>query len=397
MSAHVLDRLSAYLDGELSPPDRALVAEHLAGCEECSRRLQALTLVDAAARELPAEPPRGYFSSFPGRVRRRLEGDTRGRSWRVPAWTWAAAAAALLAVVAPLTLLRVRSPAGSIPEEKAPRDLYNAPTPPASPAGVQGEKALRALGYAATPPAAASPAKPAPGPAELQAPMARPETRAEGSVGTPSRAVGGAELSAEVLAQAGRAAASPGAPPPPPSLLAENRAPEARAAFGAPAQAPPPEKDEVKPAAGAELARRESGTAPLESPRPAASEDRGVKAKGQLEPAPPEAALKRAAPSPPVDAERLYRSLLFRSAQTLAEARDLREAWRSYSRLHPEGAPADEARVRVVETGAQAYRLGSYPDDLARVREDARAYLGRQDAVQAARVRAVLEELGLQP
>lgn len=396
MSAHVLDRLSAYLDGELSPPDRALVAEHLTGCEECSRRLQALTLLDAAARELPAEPPRGYFSSFPGRVRRRLEGDTRGRSWRVPAWTWAAAAAALLAVVAPLTLLRVRSPAGSVPEEKAPRAFEYAPTPPASPSGVQGEKALRALGYAAAPSAAASPAKPAPGAAELQAPMARPETRADGSAGTPG-AAGGAELSAEVLARAGRAAASPGAPPPPPSLLAENRAPEARAAFGAPAQAAPPEKDEVKPAAGAELARRESGTAPLESARPAASEDRAAKAKGQLEPTPPEEALKRAAPSPPVDAERLYRSLLFRSAQTLAEARELREAWRSYSRLHPEGAPADEARVRVVETGAQAYRLGSYPDDLARVREDARAYLGRQDAVQAARVRAVLEALGLQP
>jgi anti-sigma factor RsiW len=171
MSAHVLDRLSAYLDGELSPPDRALVAEHLAGCDECSRRLQALTIVDAAARELPAEPPRGYFSSFPGRVRRRLEGDTRERSWRVPAWTWAAAAAALLAVVAPLTLMR--SPAGSVPEEKAPRALDYAATPPARPpAGVPAEKALRALGYAATPPAAASPPQPAPGPGEVQARMA---------------------------------------------------------------------------------------------------------------------------------------------------------------------------------------------------------------------------------
>src|SRR5258708_28778696 len=95
MSAHVLDRLSAYLDGELSPPDRALVAEHLATCEECSRRLQALGLVDAAARELSAEPPAGYFSAFPSRVRRRLEGDTRARSWRAPGWACAGPGPAL--------------------------------------------------------------------------------------------------------------------------------------------------------------------------------------------------------------------------------------------------------------------------------------------------------------
>jgi hypothetical protein len=51
----------------------------------------------------------------------------------------------------------------------------------------------------------------------------------------------------------------------------------------------------------------------------------------------------------------------------------------------------------VVETGAQAYRLGSDPEDLSRLRDDARAYLERKDAPQAARVRAALEALGLQP
>ncbi len=226
--------------------------------------------------------------------------------------------------------------------------------------------------------------------------MAKPETRAEGSAGPPP-AAGGRELSADALATAGKTAATPGAPPPPPSLLAENRAtPEPRAGFAAPAQASPPEKDEAKPAVGGDLTQREFGSAPLEKARPPAAEDRGARARGQLD-AGAEVALKRAAPSSPAEADRLYRNLLSRSAQTLPEARDLREAWRSFSRLHPEGAPADEARVRVVETGAQAYRLGSDPDDLARVREDARAYLERQDAVQAARVRAVLEALGLQP
>jgi hypothetical protein len=380
MSAHVLDRLSAYLDGELSPPDRALVAEHLAGCEECSRRLQALGVVDAAARELPAEPPAGYFSAFPSRVRRRLEGDTRARSWRAPAWTWVAAAAALLAVVVPLTLMRL--PGGSPQEEKAPAPGFAATQPVAPPEA----------------PVAASPARLGPPPAELQARMAKPETRAEASADM-AGAAGGRPAPAEALASGGPGAAAPGVLPPPsaPSPLADSREPEAKAAFATPAPRPSPEKDEAKPSAGGDVTARETGTASLERARPPAGEERGARVQGQPEAPAPEGALKRAAPRATVEADRLYRTLLFRSAQTLGEARELREAWRSFSQLHPEGAPADEARVRVVETGARAYRLGSDPEDLARLRDDARAYLDRKDAVQAARVRAVLEALGLQP
>jgi len=145
------------------------------------------------------------------------------------------------------------------------------------------------------------------------------------------------------------------------------------------------------------LTARETGTASIERARPPAGEERGASVKGQPEAPPPEVALKRAAPRATVEADRLFRTLLLRSAQTLGEARELREAWRSFGQLHPEGAPADEARVRVVETGAQAYRLGSDPEDLARLKDDARAYRERKDAVQAGRVRAVLEALGLQP
>ena len=47
----------------------------------------------------------------------------------------------------------------------------------------------------------------------------------------------------------------------------------------------------------------------------------------------------------------------------------------------------------MVETGAAAWRLGSDPRDLVRVRADAAAYLDRGDAAQAARVRQVLATL----
>ncbi len=384
MSAHVQDRLSAYLDGELSPPDRALVAEHLASCEECSHRLQALGVVDAAARELPAEPPAGYFAAFPSRVRRRLEGGSRERSWRVPAWTWAAAAAALLAVVAPLTLMRARPPGGSPPEEKALPAPGFAATPPAAPTEA---------------PAAAILARPVPRPAEAPAQMAEREARAEQNAGPPQAVAGGRAASTDVAAPLVSGAVSPGVPSPfsAPSPLPASRGTEPKAAFAAPAPTPPIEKDEAKPPAAAGAPReRETAAAPLEKVRTPAGEEQRTRERGQPE-ALPDTALRRAAPRAEVEADRLYRTLLFRSALTLQEARELREAWRSFSRLHPEGAPADEARVRVVEAGAQAYRFGSDPEDLARLRDDARAYLERKDAAQAARVRGVLDALGLQP
>jgi hypothetical protein len=78
---------------------------------------------------------------------------------------------------------------------------------------------------------------------------------------------------------------------------------------------------------------------------------------------------------------------------TLAALRERREAWRSFTRDFPGSPRADEARVRVVETGVEAWRTGGDAADLARVREDAAAYLARRDAVQAARVRAFLEKL----
>ena len=110
MTLHERERLSAWLDGELPPAERAEVEAHLAACEECAALLANLEAVDDLARELPAEAPTGYFETFPERVRARVETATGGRPgarWRPPVWTWAAAAVLLLAVVTPLTLDRL--------------------------------------------------------------------------------------------------------------------------------------------------------------------------------------------------------------------------------------------------------------------------------------------------
>jgi len=114
MSGHERERLSAYLDRELPPGEQAAVETHLAACPECAAFLAELAAVDEAAASLPAEAPEGYFEAFPARMRSRLE-TRKALARRVPTWTWAAAAALLLAVVTPLTLRQLRPSSGAAP------------------------------------------------------------------------------------------------------------------------------------------------------------------------------------------------------------------------------------------------------------------------------------------
>jgi len=51
--AEMIERASAYHDGELSDPERRAVEQHLAGCEACRRRLADYEALDAALRALP--------------------------------------------------------------------------------------------------------------------------------------------------------------------------------------------------------------------------------------------------------------------------------------------------------------------------------------------------------
>jgi hypothetical protein len=111
VSAHVQERLSVYLDGELPQTERAEVDAHLRGCAACARHLEELAAVDAAARDLPVPAPPGYFDSLPARVAARLPAPRTTRRPQPQTWVWAAAAAALaLAVLTPLTVRRTTLP-----------------------------------------------------------------------------------------------------------------------------------------------------------------------------------------------------------------------------------------------------------------------------------------------
>ncbi|MEW6660106.1 MAG: zf-HC2 domain-containing protein [Thermodesulfobacteriota bacterium] len=65
----VRERLSAWLDGELTPEERGEVAAHLEGCEECRRELALLQRLDAALGSLEAPAPAGLSA----RVLERLQ------------------------------------------------------------------------------------------------------------------------------------------------------------------------------------------------------------------------------------------------------------------------------------------------------------------------------------
>ncbi len=102
--SHLGELLSAYLDGELTGPEEAKVADHLPGCATCRSELEDVHQARMAVRSMPiAEVPSGLVPELEVAeviplVRRPL--------------AWAAAAAAALVVLVGLATALAPSPAG---------------------------------------------------------------------------------------------------------------------------------------------------------------------------------------------------------------------------------------------------------------------------------------------
>jgi anti-sigma factor RsiW len=353
MDPHVTLQLSALMDGELDARERDLVEGHLRACPACARHLEELRAVDKAARELPVHAPDGYFEAFPERLRARLERGRTGRRGLAPSWALAAAAAVALAVFTPRLLRDSRPPAR---------------------AGLEGPPATAAPGTAATPPATAAPmpaVKPAaPAPAEA----ARKESANRMAEATVPRDEHAQRPAPSAGARAKRDQPSQSyAPPPPPQAREADRVQTL-------ADAATPAEERDAPAAPVLKAEAETAGAAEEQ------KARRDPAVGGVAAAP-----GRAAATGPKDGP--FALLRQRTASSAEEARALREAWRAYARQHGGGPHADDARVGVVEAGALAWRLGGVEADRVQAQEDARAYLDRPDARQAARVRQALESL----
>jgi anti-sigma factor RsiW len=138
MTAHEqwTDRLSEYLDGELSHGERQALEAHLGGCGECRALLEELRAVVVTARTLPALPPeRDLWPAVAERTRDVVPFPSRTPR-RLPEWTRLAAAAVLFAAVGSgvTWLAFLRSPA-AVPVAVAPA----APTTPLAPQSVAHE------------------------------------------------------------------------------------------------------------------------------------------------------------------------------------------------------------------------------------------------------------------
>lgn len=205
----------------------------------------------------------------------------------------------------------------------------------------------------------------------------------------PATAAAEPETPSPAAGPAGFEAVRQTAPEPSQRASARTRSAEKRRISSASASEPPKalERKEAVPAFAAEAP---SAPPALPAATPAPAEVRKAEVHDEAEPA--RRLLATSAAAKEADS---YVRLLSRWPASAREARELREAWRAFTLDHPTGVRADEARVRAIEAGLQAYRRGGEARDLALVREDAEAYLLRPDALQTARVRALLE--GLDP
>lgn len=86
------DNLSAYLDGELRPEEKAQLENHLAGCPDCRAALGQLRAVSGLVKARAMEPvPPALKNAV-------LNGRAPARPWLKPALAFSAAAAGLLVV-----------------------------------------------------------------------------------------------------------------------------------------------------------------------------------------------------------------------------------------------------------------------------------------------------------
>jgi hypothetical protein len=162
-------------------------------------------------------------------------------------------------------------------------------------------------------------------------------------------------------------------------------APSGNAAF-----AVPPESSLLEGAAGQHLYEPEAEADTADAPAPASGESKRARAAGSA----PTDLLRDAGAARRPGPRLKFRDLLAETPGNAEDARRLREQWRAFVAQGPAVGPADEGRVRIVETGLLAWRFSNDPGDLSLARRDAEAYLRRDDAAQGNRVRSLLASTG---
>ncbi len=122
------DRLSEYLDGDLTPSEQQACATHISGCDPCRATIEDLSQIRQGLQTLPGlQPSRDLWNAIVPRLAPRRLKSVLGFRRRVtlPAWSLGMAAA-VIAVVSAGTIWLVLQPT-------APFDLGEGTTLPTDP------------------------------------------------------------------------------------------------------------------------------------------------------------------------------------------------------------------------------------------------------------------------
>jgi len=123
-----LDKLSAYLDGELSERESARLEAHLADCGRCRAELDALRKLDRLLdRVEPVEAPEGFESKLDARLERRRDRIVRIDRLRSARRILAAVAASVVLVAGWIIFVQFTSTSVVKPEARVAAHSADAP------------------------------------------------------------------------------------------------------------------------------------------------------------------------------------------------------------------------------------------------------------------------------
>lgn len=131
------ERLSAYLEGDLSPEETDTLLAHLDQCQPCTEKLTELEDARQLFEKLPRQTTRGDFQEkLETRIRRRSRGRFFGQGWQSSNKVTYLGAAIVLVILAALmfmseTTLEIRDDATGLTGEELGRQ--NPPGVPAVP------------------------------------------------------------------------------------------------------------------------------------------------------------------------------------------------------------------------------------------------------------------------
>jgi len=274
--ARVANDLSAYLDEELSPAERARVEAHLATCEQCRARLEELRQTVVLLRSLPPVPAPRSFAIDPGAVAPRPRVLRFSPRYYALRQTTGALAAVFVCVMA-LTLVlgpaqRLAPPAPPVPTEAPRPGAAAAPQSAGAPVPAATQAPAAARVPAPVPAPTSAPAAAA-GPGPVSAAKAAPATAQEGAsaAGAAPQAPAAAAPAQGAAAGLAATAASSGAQPQA-AAVSEGAAPPGGPAVSSPSAdtavrlAPQPPSPKPTNPSSADLAARPIPATPSEAP-----------------------------------------------------------------------------------------------------------------------------------